>query len=157
MAYSQGCGSTSWIYAKEKVILERSSLWNKNYSTHSLLPYVPPESFTPHQPLPERPYSICRRSALCRLFTHMYPRERIWCRSFALLFCLARENFPMRSRHISCIQVIVCSSIAGKRTVIQLPTISGRFSGVTSMHRPLRPCMRSTKSVVAGLCSTQMI
>ncbi len=139
------------------MILERSSLWNKNYSTHSLLPYVPPESFTPHQPLPERPYSICRRSALCRLFTHMYPRERIWCRSFALLFCLARENFPMRSRHISCIQVIVCSSIAGKRTVIQLPTISGRFSGVTSMHRPLRPCMRSTKSVVAGLCSTQMI
>ena len=33
--------------------------------------------------------------------THMYPRERIWCRFFALLFCLARECFPMRDRLIS--------------------------------------------------------
>ena len=137
--------------------MERSSLWNKNYSTHSLLPYVPPESFTPHQPLPERPYSICRRSALCRLFTHMYPRERIWCRSFALLFCLARENFPMRSRHISCIQVIVCSLTAGKRTVIRLPIISGRSNGATSMRHPFQLCMRSTKSEAVGQCSTQMI
>ena len=32
----------------------------------------------------------------------------------------------------------------------------GRFSGVISMRHPFRPCMRSTKSVAAGLCSIRM-
>ena len=56
---------------------------------------------TPHQPLPERPCSICRRSALCKLFTHIYLKERIWCRFFAVSFCLARENFPIQVEGIT--------------------------------------------------------
>lgn len=51
--------------------------------------------------LPGHRCSICRRSALCKLFIHIYLKERIWCRSFASSFCLARENFPTRGRSIS--------------------------------------------------------
>lgn len=40
---------------------------------------------------------------------------------------------------------------------LRLPIISGRFSGVTSMHRPFQLCMRSTKSAAVDLCSIRMI
>ena len=73
---------------------------------------------TPHQPLPEHPCSICRRPAPCRPSIRIHPRGRIWCRSFALSFCLAKENFPMRSRHTSWGRAIACSSTAGKRAAI---------------------------------------
>lgn len=44
-----------------------------------------------------------------------------------------------------------------KRTVIRLPIISGRFSGVTSMPHPFRLCMRNTRSAAVGRCSTRRI
>ena len=31
----------------------------------------------------------------------VHPHVSQWCRFFALSFCLARESFPMRSKHIS--------------------------------------------------------
>ena len=37
---------------------------------------------------------------LAGLLTHMYPRERIWCRFFASSFCLARENFPKQRKNL---------------------------------------------------------
>lgn len=86
-----------------------------------------------------------------------YPRERIWCRFFALSFCLARENFPMRSKLISWAKENVCLPTAEKRTVIRHLTISGRSNGAISMHHPFRLCMRSTKSEAVGRCSIQMI
>ena len=51
----------------------------------------------------------------------------------------------------------VCSSTAGKHTVIRLPIIFGLFNGATSIHRPFQLYMRNTKSVEVGLCSTRRI
>lgn len=54
-------------------------------------------------------------------------------------------------------QETVCSSTVGKRIAILHSIIFGRFSGVTSMHRLFRLCMRSTKSEAVDLCSTRRI
>ena len=54
-------------------------------------------------------------------------------------------------------QVIACSSIAGKRTAILHPIISGRSNGATSMRHLSQLYMKSTKNEAADLCSTQMI
>lgn len=78
-------------------------------------------------------------------------------RLFALSFCLARENFPMRSKLISWAKETVCSSTAEKRTVIRHLTISGRSNGAISMHHPFRLCMKNTRSVEVCLCSTRRI
>jgi len=54
-------------------------------------------------------------------------------------------------------QAIAYSSTAGKRTVILPRMTFGLSSGATSMHRPFQLCMRNTRSVEVGLCSTRRI
>ncbi len=80
--------------------------------------------------------SICRKSVHLEPCIRIRLRDQIWCLSCASLSCPVRANFPTRGRLISCTQATVCSSTAGKRIAIRLPTISGLSSGVTSMHRP---------------------
>jgi len=119
------------------------------------------DAMSQYQALPshllEHLCSICRKSVHLEPCIRIRLRDQIWCLSCASLSCPVRANFPTRGRLISCTQATVCSSTAGKRIAIRLPTISGLSSGVTSMHRPFRPYMRSTKSVVADLCSTRRI
>ena len=89
---------------------------------------------------------------------HPHTSKRSDLVSFLCFVVLSGEGeLSYEGRLISCTQATVCSSTAGKRIAIRLPTISGLSSGVTSMHRPFRPYMRSTKSVVADLCSTRRI
>ena len=59
-----------------------------------------PESIL-HQPLPEHPCSILQVGSLQTVHTCI--PERIWCRFFALLFCLAvllRTDLSVRSRRL---------------------------------------------------------
>ena len=87
---------------------------------------------------------------------HPHTSQRSDLVSFLCFVVLSGENFPTRGRLISWEQETACSSTAGKHTVIQLPTISGRFSGATSMRHLFQLYMRSTRSVVVDLCFIQM-